>query len=172
MQHRYIALLKRLVHPLLLGILIQCLFVASTFALDGTDYSQQQPITVSGTVTASDEGGALPGVNVVIRGTTQGATTDADGKYTLQVSDPDAVLVFSFIGYATQEIPIAAKSVIDVVLVSDAKQLGEVVVVAYGTQKKTSLTGAVSAVSNQEIITTKNENVQDVPFEEVNDDKK
>ncbi len=68
---------------------------------------------------------------------------------------PDAVLVYSFIGYASQEIA-ASQSVIDVAMVADAEQLGEVVVVAYGTQKKETLTGAVSAVTNQEIVTTKN----------------
>ncbi|HET7180388.1 MAG TPA: SusC/RagA family TonB-linked outer membrane protein, partial [Chryseosolibacter sp.] len=126
-----------------------------------TDLRQQQ-MTVTGTVISSDEGSPLPGVNVVIKGTTRGTTTDVDGKFTLQIADADAVLVFSFIGYSSQEIPVAAKSVIDVTLVPDVQQLGEVVVVGYGTQKKTTLTGAVSAVTNKEIATTKNENLENM----------
>lgn len=155
------------------GMVIQCLLVTSIFASEvnkesnvrashrTTDLRQQQ-MTVTGTVISSDEGSPLPGVNVVIKGTTRGTTTDVDGKYTLQIADADAVLIFSFIGYTSQEIPVAAKSVIDVTLVPDVQQLGEVVVVGYGTQKKTTLTGAVSAVTNQEIATTKNENLENM----------
>lgn len=119
-------------------------------------------ITITGTVTTSEDGSALPGVSVSIKGTTQGTTTDADGKYALQVPGEDAVLVYSFIGFLPQEIVVSTKSVIDVALVPDIQQLGEVVVVAYGTQKKVTLTGAVSQVSNQEIVSTKNENVQNM----------
>jgi TonB-linked SusC/RagA family outer membrane protein len=156
----------------MLGMIIQCILITSTFASEVTKEKkpreslatdlQQQEVRVSGTVTSSDEGSALPGVNVVIKGTSRGTTTDADGKYALQISDPGAVLVFSFIGYTTQEIPVAARSVIDVAMSPDIQQLGEVVVVAYGTQKKETLTGAVSAVTNKEIVTTKNENVQNM----------
>jgi TonB-linked SusC/RagA family outer membrane protein len=119
-------------------------------------------LTVTGTVTASEDGSALPGVSVSIKGTTLGTTTDADGKYTIQVPDGDAILVFSFIGFLPQEFVVGERSVIDVALVLDIQQLGEVVVVAYGTQKKETLTGAVSAVKNQEIVTTRNENVQNM----------
>lgn len=119
-------------------------------------------ITVTGSVTMAEDGSSLPGVNITIKGTTLGTTTDKDGKYTIRVPDGDAVLVFSFIGFVPQELVVGAKAVIDVALVTDIQQLGEVVVVGYGEQRKETLTGAVSAVSNKEIVTTKNENVQNM----------
>ena len=168
MQNHYKLLLKKRIKHSLWGMIIQCLLVTSIFASEvnkGTStrtLAALQQTTVSGTVTSADEGTALPGVNVIIKGTTGGTTTDVDGKFTLQVSDPNAVLIFSFIGYTSEEIPVAAKAVIDVTMTPDITQLGEVVVVAYGTQKKATLTGAVSAVTNQDIVTTKNENVQNM----------
>jgi TonB-linked SusC/RagA family outer membrane protein len=174
MQNQSNQLLKKLIRHFLLGMLIQCLLITSAFATEVnketktraslsliTDLPQDE-ITVSGEVTSSDEGSPLPGVNVVIKGTTQGTTTDSDGKYTLQVPDGDAVLIFSFIGFVSQEIVVGSKTVVNVSLVPDIEQLGEVVVVAYGTQKKETLTGAVSAVTNKEIVTTRNENVQNM----------
>jgi TonB-linked SusC/RagA family outer membrane protein len=130
--------------------------------IEAREADSRPEITVTGTVTISEDASALPGVNITIKGTNQGTTTDADGKYTMQVPDGDAVLVFSFIGFLTQELVVGTKSVIDVALVPDIQQLGEVVVVAYGTQRKETLTGSVSAVTNQEIVTTKNENVQNM----------
>ena len=105
---------------------------------------------VSGTVT-DDTGNPIPGVNVIIKGTTTGTTTDAEGKYTLSVSEENVVLVFSFIGYAVQEVPVNGRSVIDVRLVEDVQSLDEVVVVGYGTQKRANVTGAVSTVSGDAI---------------------
>lgn len=119
-------------------------------------------ITVTGTVTTSEDGSPLPGVAIAIKGTSQGTTTDSDGKYTIQVRDGDAVLVFSFIGFTTQELTVGTETVLNVTLAPDIQQLGEVVVVAYGTQKKATLTGAVSQVTNQDIVTTRNENVQNM----------
>jgi TonB-linked SusC/RagA family outer membrane protein len=149
------------------GMIIQCMLVTSLFATDvnkenDTRESRRPEITVSGTVTSTEDASSLPGVNVTIKGTTQGTTTDADGKYALNVPDGDAILVFSFIGFVPQEIVVGTRSVIDVGLVADIQQLGEIVVVAYGTQKKETLTGAVSQITNKEIVTTKNENVQNM----------
>lgn len=93
------------------------------------------------------QGGPIPGVNVIEKGTVNGTTTDSEGRYAIEVSGADAVLVFSFIGYATQEVGINGRSVIDVTLVSDVKRLDEVVVIGYGTQKKRDLTGAVTSVA-------------------------
>ena len=112
-----------------------------------TGSSQQKVVT--GIVTESQSGESMPGVNVIIKGSTSGTMTDASGKYSLSVSDRNAVLVFSFIGYVSQEVPIAGKSVINMALVSELQQLEEVVVVGYSTQTRKSLTGAVSAVSAQ-----------------------
>ncbi len=105
-------------------------------------------IQVSGRVT--DEAGApLPGVNILIKGTASGTTTDVNGAYTLSVDDTDAVLVFSFIGYVTQEVSVANRTTIDVMLAEDIQALTEVVVVGYGTQKKENLTGAVGQVGSE-----------------------
>lgn len=155
------------------GMIIQCFLVTSIFAAEvnketnacesrSVTAGMPPEITVTGTVTAAEDASVLPGVNITIKGTTQGTTTDESGKFTLQVPDENAVLVFSFIGFIPQEIVVGSRSVIDVALVTDTQQLSEVVVVAYGTQTKETLTGAVSAVTNQEIATTKNENVQNM----------
>jgi iron complex outermembrane receptor protein len=105
-----------------------------------------QDITVTGTVTDALEGFTLPGVNVLIKGTTRGATTNADGEYSIQVS-PDATLVFSFIGYVEQEIPVNNRSTIDVDLQVDVLEIAEVVTIGYGTVKRDDVTGSVAAVS-------------------------
>jgi TonB-linked SusC/RagA family outer membrane protein len=112
---------------------------------------EQQKLTVSGKVTDSKTGEALPGVNIVVKDVTLGTNTDMDGKYSIAVPDRDAVLVFSFIGYTNLEMPVAGKTVIDVALVSQLQNLDEIVVTAYGTQKKNTLTGSVSMVKGNVI---------------------
>ncbi|MCF2491941.1 SusC/RagA family TonB-linked outer membrane protein [Dyadobacter chenhuakuii] len=104
---------------------------------------------VKGTV-KDDQGVALPGVSVVVKGTTAGTVTDNEGVYSV-AADKQGTLVFSFIGYLTQELPVGSKSNIDVKLVSDTKALTEVVVVGYGTAKKATLTGSVTAVKGAEL---------------------
>jgi len=94
-----------------------------------------QNVTVKGTVTAATDKTGLPGVNIVVKNTVVGTSTDADGKFELSVPS-DAILVFSGIGYVTQESPLKGRSVVDVQLAADTKQLDELVVVGYGTQKK------------------------------------
>jgi TonB-linked SusC/RagA family outer membrane protein len=107
-------------------------------------------VTVSGTI--SDETNTrLPGVNVLLKGTSVGTTTDASGQFTIRVPDENAILVVSFIGYTSQEITVGSRTSIDIQLVPDVTQLGEVVVVGYGTQKKTSITGAISSVGAKEL---------------------
>jgi TonB-dependent starch-binding outer membrane protein SusC len=109
-----------------------------------------QELTVSGQVL--DEAKApLPGVNIVIKGTTNGTTTDADGKYSVKVAGGNAILIFSFIGYMTQEVAVGNQNVINISLVSDVSTLNEIVVVGYGEQKRGSVTGAVSSVNSKEI---------------------
>lgn len=96
--------------------------------------------------TVKDESGeTLPGVNILIKGTSQGTTSDIDGNFSLD-ADNDAVLVFSFVGFISQEINVGGRTRVDVVLQSDTKALEELVVVGYGTQKKVNLTGAVSSI--------------------------
>ncbi|WP_248722379.1 TonB-dependent receptor [Seonamhaeicola sp. ML3] len=110
-----------------------------------------QEKTISGKVTSSSDGMTLPGVNVVVKGTTTGAATDFDGNYSINVPDANATLVFSYVGYVTQEIPVGSKSEIDVALVEDAASLDEVVVVGYGARKKSDITGSVSSVKSEEV---------------------
>lgn len=158
MQNMYKQTEKKLRNSVF-GMVIQFLFFAPFFTLAAM---QQQDVTITGKVTSADDGYDLPGVNVVIKGTNRGTTTDADGKYTIQVPDGSATLVFSFIGYATQEVPVASQSVVDVTLVTDIQQLGEVVIVGYGTQEKVTLTGAVANIKGDEMRQTKNENPQNM----------
>lgn len=103
---------------------------------------------VTGTVT-DENGQGLPGVSVLIKGTQRGTTTDAVGKYKLALSDNNEVLVFSFVGYLSQEIRIGSQTTLDVSLKLDTKALEEVVVVGYGVQRKKDLTGAVSTISSE-----------------------
>jgi len=106
--------------------------------------------SVSGTV--SDESGApLPGVSVVVDGTTLGVSTDFDGLYAIETESADAVLVFSYIGFVTQKVPVGGNSSINVTMKEDVQNLEEVVVVGYGTQKKATLTGAVSSVGGDDL---------------------
>lgn len=117
------------------------LFTLGTFAQD---------ISLSGTVTAADDGQPLPGVSVVVKGTTNGTVTDVDGNYQLEVPR-EAVIQFSFIGMQSQEIPVNGLSEINVVLESTAFDVDEVVVVGYGVQKKALTTGANLNVQGEDI---------------------
>src|SRR5690606_38462111 len=110
---------------------------------------QQRQVT--GIVT-DDSNSPLPGVNVVIKGSTTGTVTDMNGEYTIAVPDGNTVLVFSFIGYMTQEVPVGMQSNVNVQLATDVQTLSEVVVVGYGTQKKSDLTGSVGQVSSEEVL--------------------
>ena len=105
--------------------------------------------TVSGKV-LDDQGEALPGATVLIRGTSQGTTTDMEGNYVIEAGS-DQVLVYSFLGFITQEVPVNNRSVIDIRFEVDAQTLQEVVVIGYGEVMKSDLTGAVSAVRAEAI---------------------
>ncbi len=105
--------------------------------------------TVSGTV--SDSSGPLPGASVVVKGTTNGTQTDFDGNFSIDDIDNTAILVFSYIGYSTQEVAVNGQTTLNIVLVEDASQLDEVVVVGYGTQKKSTVTGSISKVTNEKL---------------------
>ena len=110
----------------------------------------QPAIPVSGTIT--DEGGvALPGVNVVEKGTTNGTSTDANGNFSLQVTDENSVLVISFIGYRSQEIKVGTQTSIPIKLLLDVTTMQEIVVIGYGQQEKKDLTGAVSVIDNKDL---------------------
>ncbi|PRY41811.1 TonB-linked SusC/RagA family outer membrane protein [Spirosoma oryzae] len=112
-------------------LLVSVLFVCS---LAGPVWAQDR--TVTGKVTASEDGSSIPGVSVVVKGTTRGANTDANGAYSISVPTNGGVLVFSFVGSTSQEVQVGNRSVIDVKLANDSKQLGEVVVTALGIQRE------------------------------------
>lgn len=106
---------------------------------------------VTGKVTSSEDLLGLPGANVYIKNSSVGATTDMDGNYTVFVSEKNAVLVFNFVGYQSVEIPVGNKTAINVSLKPDTKNLEEVIVVGYGTRKKSDITGSVSSVTAKEL---------------------
>lgn len=121
---------------------------ALVFALCAT----AQDRVVSGKVTSVEDGSNLPGVNVVLKGTTNGSVTDSEGKYSVSVSGTDPILVFSFIGLATQEVVVGQRSVVDVQLQMDVKQLTEVVVTSLGMEReKKSLGYSVATVSSENL---------------------
>jgi len=105
-----------------------------------------ESVLIKGKVT-DDKGEELPGVSILVKGTQNGTLTDIEGNYTLEVSQGNAVLVFSFVGYETQEITVNNRSNIDIKMFSDTKALEEIVVVGYGTAKKSDLTGSVARIS-------------------------
>jgi TonB-linked SusC/RagA family outer membrane protein len=128
--------MKKYIMLLLFGISISSL-LAQTRQITGTVKDQS--------------GAALPGVSILVEGTSMGTMTTADGAYTLSPSDKEAVLVFSFVGFDTQRIPIEGKRVIDVTLVESNESLDEIVVVGFGVQKKASMVGAIANVDMKEL---------------------
>lgn len=109
----------------------------------------QAEITIKGRV-LDEKGAGLPGVNVVVRGTTNGTQTDADGRYSLKAAD-DATLVFSFLGYLGQEVAVGGRDAVNITLAPDNKTLSEVVVVGYGVQEKKLLATSISSVSAKQV---------------------
>ncbi|WP_082305075.1 TonB-dependent receptor [Persicobacter sp. CCB-QB2] len=113
---------------------------------------------VTGTVTAEESGEPIPGVNVTVKGSATGTITDIEGKYSLNV-DGAKSLVFSFIGLATEEVVIGNRSKVDMVMTADIKELEEVMVVAYGTAKRSSFTGSAATIKSEDIITRQSSDV-------------
>ncbi len=152
-------------NPLLSRIFKRCikLLLYSTFVFllfSGGVYAQE--LTVSGKVTSAEDGSAIPGANVIIKGTTQGTATDFDGNYSLKVPGPDAVLLFSYIGFITKEEAVGNRSVINVVMDPDVTQLGEIVVTAFGIEKeKKAITYAAQNVETDEITAARPLNIMD-----------
>ncbi|MCH7733012.1 MAG: SusC/RagA family TonB-linked outer membrane protein, partial [Candidatus Marinimicrobia bacterium] len=120
------------------------------FFVVAISFTYAQERTVTGKVTS--EGVSLPGVNIVIQGTTQGAVTDVEGNYSIVVPGPDAVLVFSSIGFITEAIIVGNQSTIDLALAPEITSLEEIVVTAYATQQKKDITGSVSIVKSEDLI--------------------
>ncbi|MEX2513082.1 MAG: TonB-dependent receptor [Cyclobacteriaceae bacterium] len=124
--------------------------MALMILLASNSVSWAQNKTVTGTVIAAEDEMTLPGVNVRIKGTSRGTVTDIDGRYSL-TSSPEEILVFSYIGFLTQEILVENQNIIDVALQSDEKTLGEVVVVGYGSITRGDLTGNIASLKGSEI---------------------
>lgn len=125
-------------------LLLMCLLLACTT----TAFAQT---TVSGRVVSAEDQTGLPGVSIIVKGTSTGTTTNADGDYTLAVPGSDAILVFSFVGFRNQEVLAGTNTTINVSLETDIQSLQEVVVVGYGEQKKANLTGAVASVNINDV---------------------
>ena len=125
------------------------LLLCFSFDVKATTISQPQQ-TVSGTVTTAADGMPLPGVTVVVKGTSNGTTTDFDGNYELEVA-ADAVLSFSYVGMKTIDIPVDGQSTINAQLQEDLGVLDEIVVVGYGSQKKSDVTGSVASVPEERL---------------------
>lgn len=121
-------------------------------------HGQAQEHIVTGVVISAGDNQPLAGVSVLIKGTSAGTLTDIDGKYSIKVTDENAFLVFSYVGFLKEEIAVSGKSVIDVKLAEDLTKLDEVVVVGYGVQKKSLVTGAISKVSGSDL--TQNPNLR------------
>lgn len=130
-------------------ILLLTVVVLSVF-----NYGLAQDRTVSGRVTSTEDGTPLPGVNVLVKGTTNGTATDADGRYSLSVQDPGGALVFSFIGLQTVEVLIGERTVIDVSLALDVTQLSEIVVTETGYTKDKRYSGAATTISGNVLART------------------
>lgn len=125
------------------------IIVTPVGTISPTDVAQQG-ITITGTVTDAT-GTPMPGVNVMVQGTNTGVASDVNGKYTITVSNENAVLTFSFVGYTTYEQTVGPNRVMNVTLTEDLREIEEVVVVGYGTQKKKDVTGSVASVDNSMI---------------------
>lgn len=127
---------------------------------DRTSNLQQAVVKISGIVT-DEHRETIIGANIVEKGTTNGTITDIDGNFTLDVS-AGATLLITYVGYMPLEIPVGNRTRFDIVLSEDSETLEEVVVVGYGTQKKVTLTGAISSVKSSDIVASKNENIQNM----------
>ena len=113
-----------------------------------------QTLTVKGKVTDAQTGEAMIGLNVVIKGTVRGTATDVDGNYTFTNCSPDAIMVFTYIGYEQLEIPVQGRTIVDAAIKPSSSLLDEIVVIGYGTVRKKDLTGSVSSVQGKDIART------------------
>ncbi len=144
-----------------LFFVVFCCFANFTFASnivrDYKNKKELQEILISGIV--SGPNGPIPGVNILVKGTTVGTQTDFDGNYSIRVQDNNAVLIFSYVGFTTQEIGVGSNSIINVTLEEDAGLLDEIVVVGYGNKKRGEVTGSISTLRAEEIENTSNREI-------------
>jgi TonB-linked SusC/RagA family outer membrane protein len=130
------------------------------FSMLSSAWVVAQTKQVSGKVTSQDDGSVLPGVSVSVKGSTTGTVTDGNGAYSFTVPGDDVILVFSFIGYLSQEVALGARSTVNVQMQNDVKALDEVVVTGYTTENRRDVTGAVSTVKARELVAVPSGNVE------------
>ncbi|MEK6481395.1 TonB-dependent receptor [Catalinimonas sp. 4WD22] len=171
MKNNLLYPIKRCTFYSLMGVIVQCIFYTLSLANAETPQSLNkdlsrlneiltyQETTVTGQVTSLEDSEGIPGVNVVIKGTSQGTITDVEGKYSIDVPSPESVLVFSSIGYVAEEVVVGTQSMIDIALAPDITSLEEVVVVGYGEQKRETITGSVANIDGEEITKSPTPNV-------------
>jgi TonB-dependent starch-binding outer membrane protein SusC len=141
--------MQQILHKATLGNLIRKL-VFSILALASANLVNAQERVVTGKVISGEDQQPIPGVNVIEKGTSNGTVTDADGKFKIQVTSAGSILIFSYVGSVTQEITVGDQTEIAAQLLPDAKILTELVVVGYGTQKKSDVTGAIASVKSED----------------------
>lgn len=133
---------------------MKCKFlITNLMAVLVSYYSAAQMITVKGRVVDANDGTALPGVNILVKGTSIGSVSNADGQFSISVPSLESVLVVSFVGYKTLEVPVQGRESLTITLEADVIALGEVVVVGYGTVKKSDLTGSVASIRGKDLTT-------------------
>lgn len=140
---------QRKTRTIVRGILILFIMLGPQYAsahVPEVKIFQAADISVSGTVTSEDDGEGLPGVNILIKGTAIGTVTDVDGSFTINAPDAQSTLVFSSIGFVTQEVALNSRTVLDIKMQADITSLSEVVVVGYGTQVKRNVTGSIASI--------------------------
>jgi TonB-linked SusC/RagA family outer membrane protein len=150
-------------NPIPPGILLYLKRSVLIILLIGSIFFQSvgQSSTVSGKVTSGDDGSPLPGVTIIVKNSSVGTTSDGEGNYQINAPDPNSVLVFSFIGYATQEVGVESRSTIDIGMTPDVTELGEVVVVGYGEVKKSNVTGSIVSVKTEDLVRVPSTNVME-----------
>lgn len=131
------------------------------FCVTGFISAQAQGMEVSGTVIDGQSGETLPGVNISVKGTTRGTVTNAEGKYQVSVESPSDTLIFSFVGFKTQQIPINGRATIDVELQQQSLRGEELVVVGYGQEQRSDLTGSITNLSENDLEEVPASNIQD-----------
>ena len=127
-------------------------FILTLLSFVGFNHLQAQGVEISGNVTSAEDGAALPGVSVVVQGTTIGAVTDFEGNYAITVPESATILMFSFVGMLTQEIAIAGQTIIDIVLESSTTELDEVVVTALGMRREQKTLGYSATQVGSEVL--------------------
>ncbi len=155
MKLKLLGKLMLLARHTLFGVLLQCLLLNFLWAADMNSLDPKgsaeandvnQGITITGKVLSEEDNTGVPGVNILVKGTSTGTVTDMDGNYSIEVPDQNATIIFSAVGFVSEEIAVGTRSVIDLTMKVDFTALDEIVVVGYGEQKRATVTGSVASV--------------------------